>query len=99
VVVDRGPTLTLIQFLGGSAKLEANVRDGRDPHVRVAAALAGKAIAVLADHRKIRLPVELDRLATYRLGEKRGLSQMHDPRCLDVPGVELHTREHPRPVG
>ena len=81
-------TLDLIRFLGGSAKLERSVRDGRNPPVRVAAGLTRKPIAVLTNHREIRLPVEPYRLATKRLHEKRSLSEMHDPRCLDVPGVE-----------
>jgi len=58
------PTVTLIRFLGGSAKLEADVRDGRNPPVRVAAGLTRKAIAALTNHREIRFPVEPDRLAT-----------------------------------
>jgi len=58
------PTVTLIRFLGGSAKLEADVRDGRNPPVRVAAGLTRKAIAALTNHREIRLPLQPDRLAT-----------------------------------
>jgi hypothetical protein len=60
----RPNALTLIEFLGGRAKLEADVRDGRNPPVRVAG-LTRKAIAVLTDHREIRLPGEPDRLAMY----------------------------------
>ena len=63
--IDRRPTLTLIQFLGGSAKHEADVHHaGNNPPIRIAAGLTRKAIAVLADHREIRLAVEPDRLAT-----------------------------------
>ena len=78
----------MIPSLRGGAKLD-HLQDG-EPSLWVSASGNCEGMTLLANDGTLRLPVQSDGFTTEGLDEKRSRCEVHDPRALNVSGVEVH---------